>query len=156
MLLWGMAKSVNSVMLLGRLGRDAETRQTTNSTVTSFSMATDRSVKRGDAWETETDWHNIVLWKSNIDQFLVKGALIFVEGRLQTRSYDAKDGTKRYVTEVVAENVILLGADGSHTATGGGTSRRDNAGMRGKFGTDRENPGKSQGPVPITDDDVPF
>ncbi len=105
-----MALSVNRVTLLGRLGRDAETRQTAGQPVTSFSVATERSWKLSDGhWKTETDWHNVVMWgKESLVEFLGKGKRVFVEGRLQTRSYEDKNGNKRYVTEVVAETVIAL------------------------------------------------
>jgi len=64
-------------------------------------------------WRDETDWHNIVLWKSeNVSNYLTKGKSVYIEGRLQTRNYDDKDGNKRYMTEVVAEELILLGGRG--------------------------------------------
>ena len=66
----------------------------------------------------ETDWMAIVIWKmENLAAYLIKGTKVYVEGRLQTRSYDDKDGVKRYVTEVVAQNIVLLGGNGN--ATGG-------------------------------------
>src|SRR6187399_2344573 len=98
-----MARSVNKVILLGNLGKDAETRFTPQGTaVSSFSVATTRRWKdqqTGD-WKEETNWTNVVLWRQeNVAQYLTKGRQVYVEGRLQTRSYDDKDGNKRYATE---------------------------------------------------------
>jgi single-strand DNA-binding protein len=109
------SRSVNKVILLGHLGKDAETRFTPSGVArTTFSVATNRRWKdqQTGEWKEETDWHNIVLWRSeNISNYLTKGKQVYLEGRLQTRSYDDKDGNKRYTTEVVADDVILLGGD---------------------------------------------
>ncbi len=104
-----MARSVNKVILVGNLGRDAETKFMENGTALSrFSIATTHSYKQGDEWKEQTEWHNIVLWrKEKLAQYLTKGTQVYVEGRLQTRSWD-KDGEKRYATEVVADDIILL------------------------------------------------
>jgi single-strand DNA-binding protein len=103
-------RSVNQVTLLGRLGKDAETKFTPSGVAcTKFSIATSRRWKQGEEWKEETTWHNCVLWRSeNLSGFLTKGKQVYVQGRIETRSYE-KDGEKRYVTEIVAENVILLG-----------------------------------------------
>jgi single-strand DNA-binding protein len=114
--------SVNKVILVGRLGRDAETRFTPSGiSVTNFSIATDRRIKdqQTDQWKDETEWHNISLWrKESLAQYLTKGKQVYIEGRLQTRSYDDKDGKKNYRTEVVVEDIKLLGGRGE----GGGMS----------------------------------
>ena len=106
-------RSVNKAIVLGYLGRDAETNFTPSGVaVTKFSVATSRRWKdsQSDEWKEETDWHNIVLWRSeNLANYLTKGKQVYVEGRLQTRSYEDRDGSKRYVTEIVADGVILLG-----------------------------------------------
>ena len=106
-------RSINKVIVLGHLGKDADTKFTPSGVaVTSFSVATSRRWKdsQPDDWKGETDWHNIVLWRSeNLANFLAKGKQVYVEGRLQTRSYEDRDGVKRYVTEIVADGVILLG-----------------------------------------------
>jgi single-strand DNA-binding protein len=110
------SKSVNKVILLGNLGRDAETKFTPGGVaVTKFSIAT--SFNRKDAqsgeWKEETNWSNITLWKGeNLTPYLLKGTRVYVEGRLQTRSYDDKDGKKMYATDVVVEarDVVLLGS----------------------------------------------
>jgi single-strand DNA-binding protein len=105
------SRSVNKVILIGRLGKDAMTSFTPNGVAKSaFSVATDRRFKRGEEWVEETDWVNVILWRSeNLGNYLLKGKQVYVEGRLSTRSYDDKDGNKKYITEVVADNVILLG-----------------------------------------------
>ena len=107
-----MAFSLNKIMLIGRLGRDAETRFTTNNvSVTNFSVATDYRYKgkNGD-WVTETTWHNIVSFNLS-DYFkenLKKGKKFYVEGRLTKRDYTDKDGNKRFNTEVISERLIPL------------------------------------------------
>jgi single-strand DNA-binding protein len=107
-----MARSVNKCIFVGNLGRDAETKFTPSGIAkTNFSIATERRWKDRESgeWKSETDWIPVVLWRSeNLANYLLKGKQVYVEGRLQTRSYD-KDGEKRYVTEVVADEVILLG-----------------------------------------------
>ena len=107
-----MAFSLNKIMLIGRLGKDAETRFTTNNvSVTNFSMATDYRYKgkNGD-WVNETTWHNVVSFNLS-DYFkenLKKGRKFYVEGRLSKRDYTDKDGVKRYSTDVISEKLIPL------------------------------------------------
>src|SRR5260370_20253102 len=118
------SRSVNKVILVGRLGRDAETAYTASQVaVTKFSVATSRRWKdqqTGD-WKEETDWTRVVLWRGEgVAPYLLKGKQIYVEGRLQTRSYDDKDGKKVWTTEVVADEVILLGGRGEGPPSGGG------------------------------------
>jgi len=144
-------KSLNRVTLLGNLGRDAETKFTQSGIArTTFSMATARRVKDGDGWRDETDWHNVVLWRSEkLAQHLTKGKQVYVEGRLSTRNYE-KDGAKVYVTEVVAEEVILLGGD--RQERGEKSESRQQSGKRTVV------PAGDDGasPMAIDDDDVPF
>jgi len=110
------SRSVNKVILIGHLGRDAETAYTASQVaVTKFSVATNRRWKdqQTGEWKEETDWSRVVLWRGeNVAPYLTKGKQIYVEGRLQTRSYDDKDGRKVWATEVVADAVILLGGRG--------------------------------------------
>ncbi len=117
------SRTVNKVILVGHLGRDAETRFTAGGAAcTNFSVATNRRWKdqQTGEWKEETDWHRIVLWRQeNLANYLTKGTQVYVEGRLQTRSYDDKDGKKVYTTEVVADNVILLGGRGEAATAGG-------------------------------------
>ena len=114
--------NVNKVILVGRLTRDPEVRNTNSGqTVASISMATNRFWKdKNGQKQDQTEFHNVVLWGrlgEIAGQYLTKGAEAFIEGRLQTRKYTAKDGTERRVTEIVAENMQL----GSR-AQGGSTS----------------------------------
>ena len=110
------SRSVNKVILIGHLGRDAETAYTASQVaVTKFSVATNRRWKdqATGEWKEETDWSRVVLWRGeNVAPYLTKGTQVYVEGRLQTRSYDDKDGKKVWATDVVADEVILLGGRG--------------------------------------------
>jgi single-strand DNA-binding protein len=120
-------RSVNKAILLGRLGSDAETRFTQNGTpVSRVSLAMNRQWTDSDKQvHEETDWMSIVIWnKENLATYLTKGTKLYVEGRLQTRSYDDKEGVKRYVTEVVAENLVLLGGVATATVTAMEEARR--------------------------------
>lgn len=103
--------SINQVTLMGHLGRDAETQtfRTGGDPCTKFSLDTTRRWKEGQEWKEATDWHNVVAWKVSEKTVaeLRKGALVYVQGRLQTRSWE-KDGEKRYSTEVVADRVYYL------------------------------------------------
>jgi single-strand DNA-binding protein len=156
------SRSVNKVILIGNLGRDAETKFTpSGAAATRFAVATSRRWKdqqTGD-WKEETNWTNVVLWRAeNLANYLLKGTRIYVEGRLQTRSYDDKDGKKVYATEVVADEVLLLGGRGdgepsSMGAAGGGVSRgRPAAGLVAGGSTADDDPG----PMGVSDDDIPF
>jgi len=112
-----MAFSLNKVMLIGNLGRDAETRFTTNNlSVTSFTLATTNSYKGKDGnWVNDTTWHNIVSFNLS-DYFkenLKKGRKVYVEGRISKRDYTDKEGIKRYTTEVVSERIIPLDSAGA-------------------------------------------
>jgi single-strand DNA-binding protein len=154
------------VILIGHLGRDAETRFTSGGAAkTTFSIATNRRWKdqQTGEWKEETDWHNVVLWRQeNVANYLTKGVQIYVEGRLQTRNYEDKDGKKVYITEVVADYVILLGGRGAADAAGGeGAHERPAPAQRGP---QRVPPAPAPAPAeegpaelgPVTDDDVPF
>jgi single-strand DNA-binding protein len=155
------SRSVNKVILVGHLGRDAETKFTPGgAAVTRFSVATNRRWKdqTSGEWKEETDWSNVVLWRAeNLANYLIKGKQIYVEGRLQTRSYEDKDGKKVYTTEVVADDVILLGGQGGAGRTGGDESSQQPVSMPRSAPRSAQPPAQpdemSQG---ITDDDVPF
>src|SRR3989338_2366485 len=107
---------LNRATILGRLTRDPESRTTgTGITVTNFSVAT--STVWTDAQTKEkkelTEFHNVVAWRrlgEIVAQYLKKGNQVYVEGRIQTRSYEAQDGTKKYRTEIIADNLIMLGS----------------------------------------------
>src|SRR5690349_11455840 len=130
-----MSKTLNKVMLIGRLGKDPEMRYTQSGTaVTTFTLATNRYGKSAEGTQQEeTDWHTIVAWDKlaeTCNQYLQKGRLVYVEGRLQTRSWDSQDGQKRYKTEVVASDMQILdsrqdGAGGGANGNGNGANRRE-------------------------------
>jgi len=112
-----MAFSLNKVMLIGNLGRDAETRFTTNNlSVTNFTLATSNSYKGKDGnWVNETTWHNIVAFNLSdyMKENLKKGRKFYIEGRISKRDYTDKEGVKRYSTEVVSERLIPLDSSGT-------------------------------------------
>jgi single-strand DNA-binding protein len=152
-------RSVNKAILLGRLGGDAETRHTQNGTpVSRFSLAMNRQWTDSDQQvHEETEWIYIVLWnKENLATYLTKGTKVYVEGRIQTRSYEDDGGVKRYVTEVVAQNIVLLGSGGN--GSGNGQDQGEKSGDRRARG--KQAKGRSdQTPDPEeqgVQDDVPF
>jgi single-strand DNA-binding protein len=159
-------------MLIGNLGRDAETKFTPSGTsVTRFSVATTRrwQDKGTGEWKDETNWTNVVMWRAEkIANYLTKGKRVYVEGRLETRSYEDKDGQKKYSTEVICDDVILLDGGG---AGGGGGDFGSGAGAMDDFGgggapvsmpRSARGGGSSAKPMPQdtfgggSDDDVPF
>jgi single-strand DNA-binding protein len=156
------SRSVNKVILVGNLGRDAETKFTPSGAAkTTFSIATTRSWKdqQTNEWKEETNWTNVVLWRQeNLANYLMKGKQVYVEGRLQTRSYEDKEGKKAYITAVVADEVILLGGRGESSGYESGqaaTARAGGGSARGKSAppSGDEDP---YGGMGVTDDDVPF
>src|SRR5579885_162118 len=139
--------SVNKVILVGNLGRDPELRATpSGQSVCSFSVATtERFTDRTGQQREQTEWHNVVAWGKQADlcgQYLKKGRQVYVEGRLTTRQYEAKDGTgKRYRTEVVAQRVQFLGGRPAAGGFDNGVS---------DFGSGPDTP------PPVDDEDIPF
>jgi len=154
------SRSINKVILLGHLGKDAETKFTPSGVaVTNFTLATSRRWKdqQSGEWKEETEWHRIVMWRSeNVSNYLLKGKQVYIEGRLQTRSWEDKDGQKRYTTEVVCDDLILLGGRGD--SAGGDFAQptsmpRTASAPRAQAAQPAAGDDFSQG---ITDDDVPF
>lgn len=149
-----MSRSVNKVILVGNLGRDAETKFLPSGvSVTNFSIATERRWKdeKSGEWRSESDWHNVTLWRGEkVAEFLTKGKQVYVEGRLQTRSYEDKDGHKKYATDVVCSEVILLGGRDS-----GGSERSEEPVSRPR---QQAAPASRQpeGKWDASDDDIPF
>lgn len=143
--------SVNKVILVGNLGRDAELRYTPGgAAVATLNLATTEVWNdKGGQRQEKTEWHRVVLWgkqAESLQEYLTKGKQIYVEGRLQTRQWDDKDGNKRYTTEIKADRITLLGGGGG---AGRGASM-DRGGTAMSHGAD-EPPME-----PITDDDIPF
>jgi single-strand DNA-binding protein len=150
-----MAKSVNKVILVGRLGRDPELKYTASGVpFCRFSMATDDvwNDKSSGERQERTEWHNIVAWDRLAEicnQYLTKGRLVYIEGSLQTREWDDQDGNKRKTTEIRARDMVLLGGGAGET-TGGGQRRTAMADASGAGSA------PAAGTSTITDDDIPF
>jgi len=141
-----VSRSLNRVELIGHLGKDIEVKYTAQGTaVGTFSIATSRRWKPKDSqeWKEETDWHRCVVWQcEKLAPYLTKGKQIYLAGRLQTREWEDKGGEKRWTTEVISEDLILLGgADGSGPRA---APHPANA------------PSDAMGSQGVTDDDVPF
>jgi single-strand DNA-binding protein len=167
--------SVNKAILVGRLGKDPETKYTgSGQAVSNFSLATDETYKdKNGERQKKTEWHRLVVWGKQAEiaqQYLKKGSLIFVEGRIQTREWQDKENQKRTTTEIVVQNFRMLGgrADGasagagasggaSHGGYGGGASggSRSGGGMEPDFEASVPDEGGAQGPE-ISDEDIPF
>src|SRR5579883_2220490 len=129
-----MAKSLNKATLIGHAGKDAEVRYTSSGRpVASFSIATNESWKDKNSGQIQerTEWHNIVAWDRLAEicgEYVKKGKRLYAEGRIQTRSWDDKDGNKRYTTEIVLQDMILL--DGGTGGGSGASNRGEQGGYR--------------------------
>src|SRR5471030_592297 len=150
--------SVNKVILVGNLGRDAELRYTPGgAAVATLNMATTEVWNdKGGQRQEKTEWHRIVLWgktAESLNEYLTKGKQIYVEGRLQTRQWDDKDGNKRYTTEIRGDRVVLLGGGSGGGGARGGSGGGSERGSSSDFGQGAPSPDIS---APLTDDDIPF
>jgi single-strand DNA-binding protein len=161
--------SVNKVILVGRLGRDPETRYTGGGqAVANFSVATDETYKdKNGERQKRTEWHKIVVWGKQAEiaqQYLKKGSLIFIEGRIQSREWQDKEGQKRTSFEIVATNFRMLGgrADGAAAGREGGSSARSSGGddFESHAAPADDSYGGGGGHAPagpeISDEDIPF
>ncbi len=163
---------MNKVVLIGRLTRDPELRYTGNNTpVASFSLAVNRNYSNQQG-EREADFINIVVWRKqaeNVKNYLTQGSQVAIDGRLQTRTYDDQNGQRRYITEVIADNVEFLGSrnssnnsnnmnNTSSAATNAGPTLYDFADNASPKGTDVDsNPFADFGAnIEISDDELPF
>lgn len=160
---------LNKVMLIGNLGRDPEVRSTpSGQAVASFTLATTRRWRDKNGQKQEqTEWHNIVVWGKQAEiagQYLTKGKQVYIEGRLQTRSWDDRQtGEKKYRTEIVADNFQMLGQRGGDFEGGQGGGRGDYGGASSSYSSppspssgpsyDEGDYGGGGGPE---DDDIPF
>src|SRR5512141_1902027 len=158
-----MAKSVNKVILVGNLGKDPEVKYTPQGTaVAKITVATSSSYKdkTSGEWQETTEWHNVVLWQRLAEiagEYLKKGNKVYIEGRLQTRSWDDKtSGQKKYMTEVVANELVLLGGPGGGSGGGGYQKRGAGAGAGGDFDQRSAEPEPAHADTGITDEDIPF
>jgi single-strand DNA-binding protein len=144
-----MASGVNKVILIGNLGRDPEIQTFENGVKkAAFSLATTETYKGKDGNKTsQTEWHNIVLWRGLAEiaeTYLKKGHQIFLEGKIRTRSWEDKDGNKRFTTEIVGDNMTMLGSPTkTHNVMDEAPSVNE---PETHFATDQ----------PATEDDLPF
>lgn len=154
--------SVNKAILVGRLGRDPETRYTSGGqAVCNFTMATDETYKdRNGERQKRTEWHRIVVWGKQAEiaqQYLHKGSLIFLEGRIQTRQWDDREGQKRTTVEIVANNFRMLGGRGeggmaAGAGAGAGMSEAEPQAAAAAAGAGTEDMPSTE----ISDEDIPF
>ncbi|MGH9670635.1 MAG: single-stranded DNA-binding protein [Terriglobales bacterium] len=153
-----MAKSVNKVILIGNLGKDPEVKYTPSGTaIAKFSLATNERYKdKAGEFQERTEWHNIVAWQRLAEiagEYLKKGRSVYIEGRIQTRSWEDKtSGQKKYMTEIVANDLVLLGGRGEGGEGGGGRGRAA-APAAEEPHPPAENPAHG---AEITDEDIPF
>jgi single-strand DNA-binding protein len=151
-----MAKSVNKVILIGNLGKDPEVKYTPQGTpVAKLTLATNESYKDKDGqWQEKTEWHNVVLWTRLAEiagEYLKKGNKVYIEGRLQTRSWEDKQtNQKRYMTEVVGHTMVLLGGRGE------GSGDHARGATASSFDQRAPEPEPAAVSTPITDEDIPF
>ena len=153
-----MAKSVNKVILIGNLGKDPEVKFTPSGTpVAKLTLATNERFKdKSGEWQDRTEWHNVVAWQRLAEiagEYLKKGSKVYIEGRLQTRSWEDKQtNQKKYMTEVVAGDLVLLGGRGEG---GGGGDFASKAAAGNNFDQRAPEP-EPAGVSPISDEDIPF
>ena len=156
-----MPKSVNKVILVGNLGKDPEVKYTPSGVpVAKFTLATNERYKdKAGEWQERTEWHNIVAWQrlaEIVGEYLKKGSKVYIEGRLQTSSWeDKQSGEKKYKTEIVANDLVLLsgrgeGSGGEHE----GRSSSRSAAAASSF--DQRTHADEHAPTEITDEDIPF
>lgn len=146
-----MAMSLNRVQLIGNLTRDPEMKQIPGGqVVTTLGIATNFSWKdQSGAQQSKTEFHNVVAWRKLAEicgQYLKKGSKVFIEGRLQTRDWEGEDGVKRYRTEIVADNMIMLDKKGGEM--GGGSYQREAGGLS------KDDSAQEEAPAPVGGDEV--
>lgn len=166
--------SVNKVILVGNVGKDPEVRYIdTNVPVARFPFATSETYRSRDGEKiTTTEWHNVVLWRGLAEvteKFVKKGSQLFIEGKIRTRSYDDRDGNKRYITEIIADNMQMLGrrpdnkssdsegSDSSNSNTDEGSASKEDHSSQAEenpFGKEEED--RAQGGGGDENDDLPF
>ena len=140
--------SVNKVLLLGQVGRDPEVKEIGGAKYATFSLATSESYKdKNGERQTNTEWHTIVCWRNTaeiVEKYVTKGMQLFIEGKLRTRSWDDSEGKKRYVTEIMADNVQFVG-------------KRESSEQKQSQPTYQNNYGSTPMPMDDADDsDLPF
>lgn len=154
-----MARSVNKVILIGNVGKDPEIRFAGSGTaVATFSLATtDRSKDQAGNWTDRTEWHNLVAFQRTAEivrDYVKKGTKLYIEGKLQTRSWDDKEtNQKRYKTEILVNEMVLLSGRGEEAGGGGGYSRSNSSSTYDQRPSQADELAQS---AEITDDDIPF
>jgi single-strand DNA-binding protein len=157
-----MAKSVNKVILLGNVGKDPEIRSTAGGmTIANFSIATSENIKGQDGqWTEKTEWHNLVAFQRTaevIRDYVKKGSKLYVEGRLQTSSWDDKTtGQKKYKTEIIVGDISLLSGRGEGSSDGGERSSGGYSSSRSSSPSSPSAPSNDYAEQGITDEDIPF
>ena len=160
-----MARGINKVILVGNLGNDPEVRATTSgSRVATISVATTESWtdKTSGQKQEKTEWHRVVFFNrlaEIVEQYLNKGSQVYVEGRLQTRKWQDKDGQDKYTTEIVANEMQMLGGRGGSAGEGGGfqsTAPMDPPAKSAGSKSAAAAPAAAGGPDINFDDDIPF
>ncbi len=156
-----MARGLNKVMLIGNLGADPEVRYTTaGSAIANLRLATAeswRDKETGDQQE-RTEWHRVVFFGRLAEiagEYLKKGSQIYIEGRLQTRKWQDRDGNDRYSTEIVANEMQMLGGRGAGGGSGGGGSSNFEPSAPREAGASKARD-SADAPMPDFDDDIPF
>ena len=144
------SRSINKIILIGNLGQDPELRYTSSGVaVASYSMATSESWKDQDGnIQEKTQWHKLVAWRKLaeiVGEYLKKGSKVYVEGRIQYRSYDDKNGVKRDITEIVVDQMLMLDSKGASHANGSSS---------GSAAPSSQQPVEESGPDKV--DDLPF
>ena len=153
--------SVNKAILVGNLGKDPELRYTPSGTaVCTFSLATtDRFKNKQGEQQDRTEWHNIVVWAGLAEicgKYLTKGKQVYIEGRIQNRSYDDRDGNKRYISEIVATEMQMLSRAGEQGGGSGSGSSYGNSGGNRQTSQSNEPSGGPEESHFNPDDDIPF
>jgi single-strand DNA-binding protein len=152
--------SVNKVILVGNLGADPELKYTPSSRplcnlrIATTDVFKDKSGQR----QERTEWHRVTVWgdqAENCNKYLSKGRSVYVEGRLQTRSYD-KEGQKHYATDIVADRVVFLGSGGGGAGAGAGGGGGEGRRQGGGSSKDSGPPDEADAGLPPSDDDIPF
>jgi single-strand DNA-binding protein len=156
-------KSVNKVILIGNLGKDPEVKFTPSGTpVAKFSLATNERFKDKEGqWQDRTEWHNITAWARTAEiagEYLKKGSKVYIEGSLRTHSWDDKQtNQKKYMTEIIVNDLVLLGGRGEGAGDSAGQARgAAAAGGGNNFDQRTPEPEPAAASSPISDEDIPF
>lgn len=161
-----MARGVNKVILLGNLGKDPEVKYTQSGmAVARFSLATtERAKDKEGNWQDKTEWHNLVAFGRTAEvagEYLKKGRTVYIEGSLRSSSWDDKEtGQKKYKTEVIVNDLVMVGGQREGGEGGGGYSGGKSGGAKSSGGFDQRTPEHEEAPAQsggeITDEDIPF